>query len=87
MKILFPLLFLFCFIQVSAQVSSDSLVVKKEPESEIARNTIYGEVLGSGMYGSLNYDRIFFISNAKFSFRIGGFLIPDDYHGNFLGRY
>jgi hypothetical protein len=61
-------------MQVTAQVSSDSLVVKKNPESEIARNTIFAEVLGSGMYGSLNYERIIFISGSRFSVRGGGFL-------------
>ena len=47
-----------------------------QPDSSIAKNTIFIEGLGNGIIGSVNYDRLFFIKKQKFSWRIGLLYLP-----------
>jgi len=52
-------------------VQRDSISVQKNTNPKIRRNSIYGELFGNGFIFSINYDRIFFIKDNKFSFRAG----------------
>jgi hypothetical protein len=54
-----------------ASVQRDSISVQKNTNPKIRRNSIYGELFGNGFIFSINYDRIFFIKDNKFSFRAG----------------
>lgn len=47
-----------------------------QSDSSIAKNTLFVEGFGNGIYGSINYDRIFFIKNHKFSSRYGFMFVP-----------
>lgn len=47
-----------------------------QADSSIAKNSIYVELYGNGMIGSVNYDRLFFIKKNKFSFRVGVLYLP-----------
>lgn len=52
-KSLFSLTFLFCTLSAESQ---DTLVLDRS----MARNTVYLEVFGQGLFNSLSYDRILF---------------------------
>lgn len=47
-----------------------------QSDSTIAKNTIYVEGLGNGIFGSLNYDRLLLIKKLKFSYRLGFIYLP-----------
>jgi hypothetical protein len=47
-----------------------------QPDSSIAKNTIFAEGLGNGLIASVNYDRLFFIKKQKMSWRAGFSYIP-----------
>jgi hypothetical protein len=51
-----------------------NLIAQKD--TTIARNTIFAEIFGNGFIGSVNYDRLFFISENKFSVRGGMIYLP-----------
>lgn len=58
----------------------DSLVKKNDH-----RNSVYAELGGNGLFGSVNYERVFALGmgNERIALRIGGFFIPTEkYKGN-----
>ncbi len=69
-KYLFFLAFLFCTLSAESQ---DTLVLNRP----MARNTVYLEVFGQGLFNSLSYDRILFPEfRVKHSATIGLTFIP-----------
>jgi hypothetical protein len=66
-------------------VQRDSISVQKNTNPKIRRNSIYGELFGNGIIFSINYDRIFFIKDNKFSFRAGIlYLFTDQFTDNLI---
>lgn len=73
-------LLLFCLFWIAfsrncfAQIPADHSVARLMP----LRNSVYAELGGNGIIGSLNYERLFPVSeNFAFVFRAGGLYLPD----------
>ena len=67
--------------KVWAQVEPDSII---NPNSY--RNSVYAELGGNGVAGSVNYERLIYLaaSDATMALRIGGIFIPEGYDGGKL---
>lgn len=65
--LLFVLLYFIC---INSVLSNDTSKVK------LKKNSIYIEVLGNGMFGSVNYERLFLIKKQLCSFSAGALFLP-----------
>ncbi|MBK0404195.1 hypothetical protein I5M27_14460 [Adhaeribacter sp. BT258] len=72
-------LLLFCLflIAFSGKVLAHEVEVDSVVNSQFYRNSVYAELLGNGVFGSLNYERLFWIpaSETTVAARVGGLLL------------
>ncbi len=67
---------LLTFFLLECNYFAYSMEKEKEVKPKINKNAIYFEILGNGMFGSLNYTRYFFIKKQLCSSSIGGIFLP-----------
>jgi hypothetical protein len=79
------LLFTLVLIAFSGSGFSQELPVNSVNANQY-RNSVYLELFGNGLIGSLNYERIFGLpkANSKCAFRVGGIFLPEGRDGDYL---
>jgi hypothetical protein len=72
---------LFCLFWVAfpSLVRAQSLEADSVANPVFFRNSLYVELGGNGLFGSLNYERVFSFasSDKRITFRVGGIFIPN----------